>query len=135
MENHFISGEWCGFYIEPHKPERGWMHLFLTFENGVVRGEGTDYVGPWVAKGSYDDSNGNCAWTKQYLGQHQVEYFGNCTKNGIQGDWRILSEGPFHIWPKSHSHFNELYLRDELEIPEEFGRSVLLDPVSDDDLV
>ena len=51
--SHFISGEWSGFYIETHRPGRGWMHLYLAFEDGKIRGEGTDYVGPWVATGQY----------------------------------------------------------------------------------
>lgn len=127
MNNNFISGEWSGFYIEPYRDGRGWMHLYLSFENGQIRGEGTDYVGPWVATGSYDETTGDCRWTKQYIGLHKVDYVGKCGEKGIQGTWTILSEGPFHIWPKSLGHFNELYLREELETPSGTGSSILLD--------
>ena len=135
MKNHFVSGEWSGFYLESHRPERGWMHLYLAFENGQVRGEGTDYVGPWVATGTYDEKSGDCSWVKKYVGKHSVTYHGQCTSNGIQGNWKILSTGPFHIWPTSHGHFNELYLRDELETPVDMGRSILLEPVTDEEFV
>ena len=134
MNKKFVSGEWCGFYIESHRPQRGWMHLYLAFEDGKIRGEGTDYIGPWVATGTYEEGSGECQWTKNYVGKHNVDYVGTCTENGIQGKWRIISEGPFHIWPKSHGHFNELYLRDELEFPEETNHSILLEPVSNDEL-
>lgn len=135
MKTNFISGEWSGFYIEQHRPERGWMHLYLSFEQGRIKGEGTDYVGPWVAAGTYDESTGRCRWTKQYVGQHQVSYEGRCTENGIQGSWTIFSSGPFHIWPKTHGHFNELYLREELDLADQFGPSTLLEPVPADELV
>ncbi len=127
MKNQFVSGEWSGFYIEEHRQSRGWMHLFLTFDKGEIRGEGTDYVGPWVAQGRYDEQSGDCRWTKKYVGAHNVDYSGKCSENGIQGSWRIIGEGPFHIWPKSHSHFNEMYLRDELEMATESGPSILLE--------
>ena len=135
MKNIFVSGEWSGFYIEHHRPGRGWMHLYLKFENGEIKGEGTDYVGPWAASGSYNESTGLCNWTKQYVGQHTVKYEGRCTENGIQGNWTIISTGPFHIWPRTHAHFNELYLREELEMSDQFGPSTLLEPVSGPELL
>lgn len=114
MNKQFTSGEWNGFYIEKHRTGKGWMHLYLTFENGEIKGEGTDYVGPWVASGKYDESTGHCAWVKQYLNKHKVSYEGICGENGIQGQWALtMSSGPFHIWPRSMTHLNELYLRDE----------------------
>ncbi len=30
------------------------MHLYLEFESQQIRGEGTDYVGPWNLSGHYD---------------------------------------------------------------------------------
>ena len=120
MGNHLVTGEWNGFYLEQHRSERGWMHLYLAFENGVIRGEGTDYVGPWVAAGSYESASGDCQWTKQYVGKHLVEYRGQADSNGIQGEWKLpFSSGPFHIWPRAMGHFQEMYLRDELDgVPE-----------------
>ena len=110
------------------------MHLYLAFEDGQIRGEGTDYVGPWVAKGQYDEASKKCGWTKQYVGKHSVRYVGICNENGIQGEWQIFSKGPFHIWPRSHGRFNELYLRDELDFPGEFNHSLLLEPISNQEL-
>ena len=114
MNTHFPTGEWNGFYIEHYRDSKGWMHLYLQFENGVIKGEGTDYVGPWTAIGEYDESSGRCSWEKQYLGKHSVQYEGIAGENGIQGSWTILSQGPFHIWPRSMTHLNELYLQDEI---------------------
>jgi hypothetical protein len=113
MSQQFCSGEWTGFYIENHRPELGWMHLFLVFEQGRISGEGTDYVGPWAATGSYDPRTGECRWTKKYVGRHQVLYLGNSTENGIQGKWDLSwSSGPFHIWPRRLGHLTERYLRE-----------------------
>ena len=112
------TGEWNGFYIERHQPKRGWMHLYLSFENGELKGEGTDYVGPWVAQGKYDLERKICHWEKQYIGRHSVAYSGQITENGIQGEWSIrFIKGPFHIWPRSLSHLNELYLTNEINEP------------------
>lgn len=133
MKNNFVSGEWSGFYLEHHRSERGWMHLYLAFEDGKIRGEGTDYVGPWVANGTYDESSGQCNWVKKYVGKHNVNYSGVCGENGIQGNWQILSKGKFHIWPRNHPQYNELYLRDELENPVDNGRSILLEPVTEEE--
>ncbi|MEM9409945.1 MAG: hypothetical protein AAGA30_02460 [Planctomycetota bacterium] len=135
MENKFVSGEWNGFYLEPHRTQRGWMHLYLAFDDGQIKGEGTDYVGPWIASGTYDESSGNCRWVKQYVGKHQVVYNGQCSENGIQGKWTIFSEGPFHIWPKTHGHFNELYLREELENQGDLSPSIILEPVDSGELL
>ena len=119
QDNRLPTGEWKGFYLESYQPRRGWMHLYLSFGDELIKGEGTDYVGPWTAVGNYDLKSGVCNWTKQYLGKHQVVYSGICGPNGIQGQWRIASTtGEFHIWPKSMSHLDELYLHEDLTQPE-----------------
>lgn len=118
QDNRFPTGEWHGFYLESHRTRRGWMHLYMSFEDGKIKGEGTDYVGPWVASGWYDVESGACQWKKQYLGQHQVDYDGICGKNGIQGQWQITYlSGNFHIWPKSMGGLDELYLQEDLTQP------------------
>lgn len=112
------TGEWSGFYLESHQPKRGWMHLYLTFAEGKINGEGTDYVGPWVSQGSYDLEAGTCTLVKQYMGKHQVVYSGKIGENGIMGHWNIRStQGEFHIWPRSMNQLNELYMSDDLELP------------------
>lgn len=112
----FSSGQWNGFYLEKHETKRGWMHLYLEFKDGSIRGEGTDYVGPWVLEGSYEDS-GRCHWTKKYMGKHTVKYRGQLGEQGITGSWSIagLLAGPFHIWPTRMTHLNEMYMTEDLE--------------------
>ena len=116
-DNRLPSGEWSGFYLEDHQPRRGWMHLYINFQEQKIHGEGTDYVGPWVIQGSYDVENSVCQWTKQYQGKHRVLYEGKITANGIQGVWNIRgwNRGPFHIWPSNRLDLQNLYMKDELE--------------------
>lgn len=118
QDSRLPTGEWTGFYLETHRVQKGWMHLYLSFENGRIRGEGTDYVGPWTASGTYAAENGVCTWVKQYLGKHQVKYDGIAGEHGIQGEWTIgYVTGQFHIWPKSMSYLNEMYLQEEFDYP------------------
>lgn len=117
-DNRFPTGEWNGFYIERHQPQKGWMHVYLSFSDGVIRGEGTDYVGPWTAAGDYDAETGVCSWVKTYLGKHKVFYGGQCGSRGILGKWNIGAiSGPFHIWPRSMGDMTELYLTEDLTVP------------------
>lgn len=91
------------------------MHLYLSFADGKIKGEGTDYVGPWLIEGEYDLDLGVCSWIKQYVGKHQVVYRGQIGETGIAGQWQILTnKGEFHVWPKSLSHLDELYMADDL---------------------
>lgn len=138
-ENHqsFVSGEWNGFYLEDHNPNRGWMHLYLEFNEGTIKGEGTDYVGPWVLSGTYDKEKAECLWVKRYMGKHEVKYSGKLGENGITGGWSIagLISGPFHIWPKKLTHFNEMYMSEDLEREHRGGLSpsTLLDQIPNTD--
>ncbi len=134
VDNRLPTGEWNGFYIESHQPRRGWMHLYMSFQDGKIKGEGTDYVGPWVAHGDYDTETGICSWVKQYLQKHSVTYSGRIGENGITGQWEIsYVTGEFHIWPKGMNNLNELYLHEDLTQP---APSVELGTVpADDDFV
>lgn len=111
------------------------MHLYLEFNDGVVTGEGTDYVGPWTLVGQYDEAN--VTWIKQYVGKHSVSYSGNIDGDQIKGHWNIrdYSTGAFHIWPATRSDLTELYLREELD--EQLSGTQLLGtvPVEDDPFV
>ena len=64
-DNRLPTGEWNGFYVEDQRSPKGWMHLYLRFEDGKISGEGTDYVGPWVASGTYERDSGKCNWVKE----------------------------------------------------------------------
>lgn len=101
------------------------MHLYMEFSDGVIKGEGTDHVGPWTAAGSYDESK--AAWVKQYVNQHSVKYEGSIGHQGIQGIWDIrgVLSGPFHIWPTSMNQMNELYLKEDLEQESSRGTQLL----------
>jgi len=76
-EESFPSGPWTGFYnynfrrVEKHR-----MDLSLAFVNGSMTGEGIDDVGRFLIKGRYDSVNGECYWTKSYIGAHDVFYRG-----------------------------------------------------------
>ena len=51
----------------------------------------------------YQVEDGQCWWTKRYLGKHDVSYKGYNEGKGIWGLWEIPPsyKGGFHIWPES----------------------------------
>jgi hypothetical protein len=119
--NHeFTSGNWTGFYLESHRREPGWMHLYLDCdEQGVIKGEGIDYVGPWTLWGTFHVANKLCTWTKAYVNKHSVHYEGLLSEQGIIGEWNIRSfpRGRFHIWPEGMRPIYEDYLQNGIPIP------------------
>ena len=73
MNNEFPSGPWLGFYNYPFaRLERHGMDLHLEFVNGSMTGDGSDNVGRFLIRGRYDSHNGECYWTKRYIGAHDV---------------------------------------------------------------
>src|SRR5438045_2855017 len=72
----FPSGPWTGFFLQKSHPGRHLMEMRLTFQNGVLTGEGRDWVGPFILRGRYSVEDGQCHWTKRYLGQHDIHYRG-----------------------------------------------------------
>ena len=100
----FPSGDWEGFYTYLFGVTAGRHTMFfsLNFENGVVRGTGSDDVGPFKWKGGYDKETMRCQMTKVYAG-HTVFYDGHVDENGIWGSWQMqFTKGGFHIWPKKN---------------------------------
>ena len=96
------------------------MNLYLDCnEEGVVRGEGIDYVGPWILTGQFSEPKRNCVWNKSYVNRHSVYYEGLLGENGIVGVWNIkpFLRGRFHIWPNSMPHLYEQFLRAGTPIP------------------
>ena len=66
---------------------------FFSLREGRVSGQGNDGIGPFTMAGNYDNQ-GKVSFTKQYVGQHAVEYNGNiiCDNFGgfkIKGNWTI----------------------------------------------
>ncbi len=96
------------------------MELSLTFRKGVLTGEGRDRVGRFVMKGKYGVEDGNCHWTKRYLGQHDVFYQGYNEGKGIWGVWEIgpWDRGGFHIWPEGMTDAEHLTLEEEADLPQ-----------------
>lgn len=101
LDGRFPSGEWTGFFLQPPSTSRHWMQLHLTFRAGILKGQGSDWVGPFTMDGGYKLEDGRCWWTKRYTGQHDVSYSGYNEGKGIWGVWHIppAAKGGFHIWP------------------------------------
>jgi hypothetical protein len=96
----FPSGPWTGFYNYGRSTRRHRMDLVLAFANHTVSGDGSDDIGQFVVTGRFDEDNGECHWTKTYLGGHDVYYRGFREAKGIWGLWDLPNEsGGFHIWP------------------------------------
>lgn len=77
------------------------MSFLLHFENGIITGTGSDDVGAFSWRGTYDKEELRCQMTKKY-GTHSVFYDGHVDENGIWGTWKLsdFTKGGFHIWPK-----------------------------------
>jgi len=104
QDSRFPSGPWVGFFLQPYPPAGKYrMELQLTFRDGMLKGEGRDYIGRFLVTGRYEIDEGKCWWTKRYLGLHDVFYDGYNEGKGIWGNWSIdvFGRGGFHIWPKA----------------------------------
>ena len=101
-DSRFPSGPWCGFFLMSHLPGRHQMELHLTFRQGMMTGEGRDRIGHFLIRGRYQVEDGQCWWTKRYIGKHDVSYHGYNEGKGIWGLWEIPPtwKGGFHIWPR-----------------------------------
>ena len=120
----FPSGPWTGFFLQPNLPGRHLMELILTFSGGNLTGEGRDWVGQFIIRGSYSTLDGKCHWTKRYTGKHDVFYQGFNEGKGIWGTWEIpgdsgstSSRGGFHIWPEGMADPTQQHLTEAAELP------------------
>ncbi len=123
----FPSGVWEGIYKYPseHDGSRHEMHFTLNFKDGVVTGTGTDDVGGFSWRGTYDVASFAVVMTKSYS-THNVYYSGMADEIGIYGGWNLLNsqqtsrlknafgenwknalgdfaagaKGGFHLWPR-----------------------------------
>ena len=103
----FPSGAWTGFFLQYWLPGRHSTNVEMTFANGVMTGNGRDWVGAYTMNGTYDTATGKCEWKKQYRGKHSVMYRGVNDGRGIWGVWEIrqlgglfVDRGGFHLWPE-----------------------------------
>ncbi len=79
----------------------------LQFAKGMINGGGSDDVGSFSWRGTYDLGSMTCSMTKTYL-THTVDYQGHIDENGIWGTWRMsFSSGGFHLWPSSSAKSEE----------------------------
>jgi hypothetical protein len=119
----FPSGPWTGYFLQRAVPGRHLMDLRLTFRQGVMQGEGRDWVGRFLVRGSYSVADGRCHWTKRYVGKHDVFYSGFNEGKGIWGVWEIPTEprfnqrGGFHIWPEGMAEPSDSHLSEAADLP------------------
>jgi hypothetical protein len=122
----FPTGPWTGYFLQKAIPGKHTMELHLVFTNGIMKGEGRDWVGEFLIDGHYDISNGKCYWTKKYVGKHDVFYQGFNEGKGIWGTWEIPGQmltlwrrlhGGFHIWPEGLGNPSDDALSAEAEPP------------------
>jgi hypothetical protein len=84
------------------------MDLSLEFGNGRITGEGTDDIGLFVITGWYNSNDGECHWTKCYVGLHDVFYKGIREGKGIWGAWEVdAASGGFKIWPVAYGESDD----------------------------
>ena len=97
----FPSGPWTGFYNYGRSTRKHRMDLALDFANAIISGDGNDDIGRFFVTGRFNEANGECYWTKSYIGRHHVYYRGFREGKGIWGLWELPNEsGGFHIWPR-----------------------------------
>jgi hypothetical protein len=115
----FPSGSWCGFFLMKHLPGRHQMELKLNFRQGAMTGEGRDQIGPFLIRGRYQVADGQCWWTKRYIGKHDVSYHGFNEGKGIWGLWDIPPNwrGGFHIWPEAMGDPTRPTLAESVDVP------------------
>ena len=108
-------------FFQPDSRQRHVMDVFLRFAEEVISGIGADRVGEFTIRGAYDKRTAECSWTKQYVGQHSVEYTEQVhERGGIIGQWRIPGQpafrsGPFCIWPQALGGFELAFEKAFLE--------------------
>jgi hypothetical protein len=127
----FPSGPWTGFFLQRLMPGRkSMMELRLTFRDGVMEGEGRDWVGEFLIRGRYTVADGRCHWAKRYIGKHDVFYKGFNEGKGIWGQWEIPTEpnfncsGGFHIWPEGQGDPTGSHLSEAADLPIPVSESI-----------
>jgi len=116
----FPSGPWTGFYNYGRTTRKHGMDLALAFCNHTISGDGSDDIGQFVITGRFDETNGECYWTKAYIAGHDVYYRGFREGKGIWGLWELPSEsGGFHIWPLGQGEGEQDYESAEEPAPVE----------------
>lgn len=99
----YPNGPWKGFWQQTSWGRQEMEQFELRFAaDGTISGRGTDVVGVFVFKGTYDTGTGQLTMTKKYIGKHEVNYLGKPDGEGrIVGTWDISGTytGPFSLQP------------------------------------
>jgi len=87
----FASGRWRGYYEQMRR--RYPQDQTMEFADGMVRGEGTDMIGPFRIEGEYRETDGEVrvGWIKTYERGHSVLYVGTFDGTQIHGHWEFGS--------------------------------------------
>jgi hypothetical protein len=96
------SGPWSGFYRYRNSVGGYPMALSLRVAYGILVGEGSDKLGPFVLAGAAGPG-AEVTWTKTYRAarrKHSVEYRGIWFDRHVTGSWTYkTSSGEFDVWP------------------------------------
>lgn len=111
----YPSGSWRGFWQQEGFGRQPMEQFELRFDGGTITGQGTDIVGPFLFKGTYD-SAGKVDLIKQYIARHAVIYHGEPDGEGsILGTWSIDVKqfgvgyrGPFLMQPVTRQRVEDL---------------------------
>lgn len=98
----YPSGQWDGFWEQTGFGRQSMLAFHLSFQAGVISGEGKDIIGRFIFDGLCDPTNGRVRMVKKYLGKHTVLYEGEPDGEGcIFGTWHIgdYFHGPFLMRP------------------------------------
>jgi hypothetical protein len=88
-------------------------------------------IGDFLIRGKYKVEDGKCAWTKRYIGKHDVAYQGYNEGKGIWGVWEIPPSwrGGFHIWPTAMGDPTSPKLAESIDEPTEVVTDLELEKV------
>ena len=91
MAELFPSGPWIGFYTYASPQDKHRQDFQLSFENGRMDGSGSDDIGFFTLRGTYNEDSLETKWLKTYPGSHDVDYRGFREGKGIYGQWTQAS--------------------------------------------
>lgn len=85
-----MKNQWHGWYAQNgHRTDM--IFETLKIKKSKIRGHGSDVNGEFEIKGKVDHDK--VEFTKQYIGQHAVEYSGTLEGHTLSGKWSISSFG------------------------------------------
>ncbi|KAJ3035016.1 hypothetical protein HDV00_004388 [Rhizophlyctis rosea] len=85
-----LSGTWSGSYTYGFNNVSEAFSTSLIFENGIIKGSGTDRAGNFTIQGFLFEQTGSITMNKIYR-THTVAYNGNVQDGVMRGTWMIDS--------------------------------------------